>query len=141
MEFKVDNIAVVHVLQSTYCKEPHLMHLVCLLIFFAAYHNFWFSASRIAGELNTGADALPRNNLLLFLSKIPRAAQNPAFIPPQLILLLTQNITWTCTDGAVQHYFTSALAHHYIVTYSRLMPALVDQLCFTVNMLCCSLLS
>ena len=43
VEFKVENIAVVHVLQSTYCKEPHLKHLVCLLVFF-----FWFSASHFA---------------------------------------------------------------------------------------------
>ena len=73
------------------------MHLVCLLIFFAAYYNFWFSASHIAGELNTGVDALSRNNCSLFLSQVPKAAQNSAFIPPQLISLLTQNITWTCT--------------------------------------------
>lgn len=55
VEFKVDNIAVVHALQSTYCKEPHLMHLIWLLVFFAAHYNFWLSASHITRELNSGA--------------------------------------------------------------------------------------
>ena len=32
VESKVDNIAVVHILQSAYCKEPHLMHLIRLLM-------------------------------------------------------------------------------------------------------------
>ena len=97
VEFRVDNIAVVQVLQSTYCKEPHLMHLIRLLVFFAAHYNFWFSASHIAGELNTEADALSRDNHSLFLSQVPNAAQKPASVPPQLVSLLTQNITWTCT--------------------------------------------
>ena len=97
VEFRVDNIAVVQVLQSTYCKEPHLMHLIRLLVFFAAHYNFWFSASHIAGELNTEADALSRDNHSLFLSQVPNAVQEPASVPPQLVSLLTQNITWTCT--------------------------------------------
>ena len=84
-------------LQSTYCKEPHLMHLVRILIFLQPIIISWFSASHIVGKLNTGADALSRNNRSLFLSQVPKAAQNPAFIPPQLISLQTQNITWTCT--------------------------------------------
>ena len=71
------------------------MHLIRLLIFFAAYYNFWFSASHIVGKLNTGA--LSRNNRSLFLLQVPKVSQNPAFIPPQLISLLTQNITWMCT--------------------------------------------
>ena len=36
VEFKVDNLAIVQVIQATYCKDPHLMHLIRLLVFFAA---------------------------------------------------------------------------------------------------------
>ena len=97
IDFRVDNMAVVQVIQATYCKDSHLMHLIRLLVFFAAYFNFWFSASHIAGKRNTGADALSRNNCTLFLSQVPEAAQTPVKVPPQLTSLLTQNITWTCT--------------------------------------------
>ena len=45
IDFRVDNMAVVQVIQATYCKDSHLMHLIRLLVFFAAYFNFWFSAS------------------------------------------------------------------------------------------------
>ena len=121
VEFKVDNIAVVHILQSTYCKEPYLMHLVRLLIFFAAYYNFWFSASHIAGELNTGADALSRNNLSLFFSQAPKAAQNPAFsLHPSSAHITTDSehhMDVHSLDGAVQHYLTSALAQSSHNTY------------------------
>ena len=73
-------MAVVQVLQSTYCKEPYLMHLIRLLVFFVAYHNFWFSASHIPGEVNTEADALSQNNDPLFLSQVPTylASLSPA---------------------------------------------------------------
>ena len=73
VEFRVDNMAVVQVLQSTYCKEPHLMHLTRLLVFFAAHYNFWFSASHIPRGVNTEAGALSRNNHSLFLSQVPKA--------------------------------------------------------------------
>ena len=45
VEFKVDNMAVVQVIQAKYCKDSHLMHLIRLLVFFVAHFNFWFSAS------------------------------------------------------------------------------------------------
>ena len=33
VDFKVDNLAVVQVIQATYCKDSHLMHLIRLLVF------------------------------------------------------------------------------------------------------------
>jgi len=48
-EFVVDNEAVVSVLNSTTCKDLHMMHLICLLVFFAAWYQFWFSAVHITG--------------------------------------------------------------------------------------------
>ena len=49
VQFVVDNKAVVSVLNSIYSKEVHIMHLVRLLVFFAARYNFWFSATHIPG--------------------------------------------------------------------------------------------
>ena len=34
VQFVADNSAVVEVVKSTYCKEPHMMHLIRLLVFF-----------------------------------------------------------------------------------------------------------
>ena len=97
VDFKVDNMAVVQVVQATYCKDCHLMHLIRLLVCFVAHFNFWFSASHIAGKSNTGADALSRNNLAVFLAQVSEAAQDPVKVPSQLISLLSQNITWMYT--------------------------------------------
>ena len=97
VQFKVDNLAVVQVLQATYSREPHLMHLVRLLVFFAAHFNFWFSASHIAGTDNSLPDSLSRNNTQLFLSQVPQAVHHPSRIPPPLIKLLECNLTWTTT--------------------------------------------
>ena len=40
VEFKVDNMAVVQAIQATFCKDSHLVHLIRLLVFFAAHFNF-----------------------------------------------------------------------------------------------------
>ena len=97
VQFSVDNAAVVHVLQASYSRESHLMHLICVLVFLASHFNFWFTASHIAGKSNILADALSRNNVELFLSQVPQAHQYSSRIPPPLINLLVCNITWTST--------------------------------------------
>ena len=63
VEFKVDNMAMVHVLNNTYSKDQHLMHLIRTLVFLACHFEFWFSASHIEGKANIIADTLSRNNL------------------------------------------------------------------------------
>lgn len=73
------------------------MHLTRLLIFFACYHQFWFVASHIPGVENVLADAISRNNLSLFYSQVPQAAQTPTRIPLPLIELLTLDASWTST--------------------------------------------
>ena len=93
--FRVDNLAVVEAINSTFCKDLHLMHLIRLLVFFAAHHNFWFHAIHLAGKDNKLADALSRNNISSFISQAPQALSHPSIIPPPLITLVTQNLTWT----------------------------------------------
>jgi len=97
IQFRVDNMAVVEVINATFCKENHLMHLVRLLVFFASYYNFWFFASHIEGHNNTLADALSRNNLHVFFSQAPPSPLTPAVVPEPLLRLIAQNITWTST--------------------------------------------
>ena len=70
MEFKVDNMTVVHVLNNTYSKDQHLMHLIRTLVFLASRFEFWFSASHIEGKANIIADALSRNNLHTYFCRL-----------------------------------------------------------------------
>jgi len=64
VQFVVDNKAVVDVLQATFCKDIHMMHLVHLLVFLVGKHNFWFTAVHIPGKRNAVADSLSRNNMI-----------------------------------------------------------------------------
>ena len=102
VNFMVDNLAVVQVLQATYSRNTHLMHLIRLLVLFVAHFNFWFTATHVMGKKNTFADALSRNNASLFLSQLPHVNHQPTAIPPQLPGLLVQSITWTCTSWIQQ---------------------------------------
>ena len=97
VQFSVDNAAVVHVLQATYSRESHLMHLIRVLVFLASHFKFWFTASHVPGVRNALADALSRNNAGLFLSQVRPAQLGSSSIPGLLIDLLVCNITWTST--------------------------------------------
>ena len=63
VQFSVDNLAMVHILNSTYSKDTHLMHLVLILIFLSALFDFWFIAKEKANSL---ADDLSYDNLTHF---------------------------------------------------------------------------
>ena len=93
VEFVVDNAAVVEVIKATYSKELYLVHLICLLVFFAAKHNFWFTASHIPGKENILADPLSKNNMQLFCSQVSQADPQGSHLSPSLVELLAQNIT------------------------------------------------
>ena len=87
--FKVDNSEAVEAINATFCKDLHLMHLIRLLVFFAAYHNFWLQVAHIAGKNNKIANALSRNNTSHFLSQVPQPLCQPSIAPPPLITLVT----------------------------------------------------
>lgn len=100
IQFLVDNMAVVHILNSTYSKDSHLMHLIRILVFLAARFDFWFVAKHIEGKENSLADDLSRDNLVHFFSQVPQAEhQQPPHIPaPLLDLLGSTHHIWTSTD-------------------------------------------
>jgi len=49
VEFMVANVVVVAVLEATFSRDLHIMHLIQVLVFFAAKFNFWLAASHILG--------------------------------------------------------------------------------------------
>lgn len=100
IQFSVDNMAVVHILNSTYSKDSHIMHLIQILVFLAAHFDFWFIAKHIEGKSNCLADDLSRDNLSHFFSQVPQAEHHsPPHIPaPLLDLLDMRHHIWISTD-------------------------------------------
>jgi len=97
VQFVVDNAAVVDALKATYCNESHMMHLIRLLVFYAAKYNFWFTAVHIPGKENVIADALSRNKMSVFFSQVPQATRHPAHITPALLDLVSRDLPWIST--------------------------------------------
>ena len=93
--FQVDNLAVVQTINSTYCKDVHLMHLIRILVFLAAHFDFWFRAEHVVGWSNTIADALSCNKMSSFFLQPPTASPEETLIPAPLISLMAQSLTWT----------------------------------------------
>ena len=98
VQFRVDNEAVVEIIKEGYSRDPHLMHMVRMLVFLACYFQFWFTAVHIAGSDNTLADAISRNNFELFLSQASPTPTAPTTVPAPLVDILSQVITWTSTS-------------------------------------------
>ena len=71
-----------------------MMHLVRLLVFFAARYNFWFSVTHIPGRLNSQADAILRNHVDQFLAEVPLVSPSPSPISPSMMKLLSPSVTW-----------------------------------------------
>ena len=91
-----DNAAVVAIINQGSSKDQECMHLMRCLSFIAAQFNFNLVAAHIKGVDNTLADALSRNNALLFFAQLPHAHPDPSTIPPELLdLLLLSKPDWT----------------------------------------------
>ena len=97
VQFKIDNAAAVQVIEATYAQNAHLMHLLRLLVFYASFYDFWFTASHIPGITNTNTDALSRNNMVAFFSQAPGLDKDPIQIPNHLVQLVSFNQTWIST--------------------------------------------
>ena len=101
--FQSDNMAVVSVLRSGKAKDHTLLHLLRCLHFYSATLMFTYTATHIAGKLNTAADALSRNKLQLFLSTFPQADKSPTPIPQAARNLVFRGPpNWTSTDWREQ---------------------------------------
>ena len=87
MQFKIDNAAVIQVIEATYAQNAHLTHLLLLLIFYASYYDFWFMVSHIPGIINTSADTISRNNMAI--SQFPGTDKDSIQIPNHLTRIST----------------------------------------------------
>ena len=79
-----DNQAVVEVINTGSCKDPELMQLLRSLFFITAHLEITLRAVHIPGLLNTGADAISRDNLIIFHSQVPAARPSPTPLPTPL---------------------------------------------------------
>ncbi len=98
IRFCCDNVAVVAILRSGTSKDELIMHVMRCSAFITARFNFVVSASHIRGVDNTLADALSRDNAILFHSLHPQALPQATPIPPVLVELLSK------PDWASQHW-------------------------------------
>ena len=89
-----DNEAVVNVINTGSCKEPHLAHMMRCLFFIEATLHFTLTARHIPGKCNSDADTLSRNGMHSFLSTHPQANHLPTPLRPALV----QNLTSVTPD-------------------------------------------
>ena len=80
--FHVDNMSVVHILQSGTSKSPAMMDLVRALLFIAAFYQFEFSSAYINTHDNVIADSLSRLDFHKFWRLVPAA--DSCMTQPQL---------------------------------------------------------
>lgn len=83
-------MAVVDLFKTGTSQDPLLMHMLLCLAFYVAYYRFQLTAAHIPDILNTAADALSRNNIILslFHSLVPQSQQ---VSPPQAAVDLNVN--------------------------------------------------
>ena len=93
VEFVVDNRVVVDIINNTHSKEPHLMHLIKLLVFLACHYDFGFKAAHITVKENILADGLSK---IMSLTLCRKSLKPPSNIP-LLLTLLSLNLPWTST--------------------------------------------
>ena len=111
-----DNQVVVACLKSRTSKCKGLMHLLRCLLFIEAQQRCYLHPLYIDTHSNYLADALSRNNLPLFLSKLPGADHHPTTTSlPLLDLLLDPSADWTSPRW--RHYFRNGLAPSTQKTY------------------------
>ena len=78
---KCDNMAVVLAINKGCAKDPQLMRLLRIVVFWCAMYDITLVARNLPGVQNTSADALSRNNCPLFLALNPQASPIPSGVP------------------------------------------------------------
>ena len=96
IQFKIDNAAVVQVIEATCAQNAHLMHPLRLFLLptmiYGSRHLMY-----IPGIINTSADALSRNNMAVFFLQVPGTGKDPIEIPNHLVKLVSLNQAWKST--------------------------------------------
>ena len=91
-----DNQVVVACLRSRTSKDRGLMHLLRCLVFVEAHTQCFLHPTYIDTKANHLADALSRDHLSVFLSKVPGVDPQPSPVSlPLLDLLLDPQADWT----------------------------------------------
>ena len=85
-----DNQAVVEVVNAGYSRDADLMQLLRSLFFITAHLGIHLRAIHIPGVDNTGANAISRDNLILFHFQVPEARPSPTPLPQALIDLVVR---------------------------------------------------
>ena len=94
VKFHCDNMAVVTVLNSGYCKDPHMAHMLRCLFFLEARFNFTVVAEHVPGVKNQLADALSRNKSSIFLQSLPSARAMPTEVSSKVVEGLVSIQEW-----------------------------------------------
>ena len=111
---------------NQYCTSKHriAMHLVRCLFYIMTFHNFSLACKHLPGRLNTAADALSRNNLLLFQAEVTQAAALPSAVPQELLdILMNDNLdwaveTWRSQFSAIYSVCSLVGSCHILIIYS-----------------------
>ena len=83
--FFSDNMAVVHVLNSSTSKEREVMILLRKLVLVTMNYNFQFQARHLPGHVNTLADSLSRMQVAEFKKLAPHMEQHPQILPADIL--------------------------------------------------------
>lgn len=92
--FRIDDRAVVGILQKPTFPNPHIMHLLRCFILYATIYHFTYMMEHIAGNVNTATDAFSHNNIPLFCSLLPQVQQIP-ILQAIIKLLIDQKPEWS----------------------------------------------
>ena len=81
IQINSDNIAVVHILNSSTSKDPLLMSLLRILILDCMTFNLFIQSQHIPGQFNTVADMISRGKEAQALQLYPHLSKEPEVIP------------------------------------------------------------
>ena len=87
-----------------------MIHLLRCLFFFEALYSFQISSSHIAGEANTLADAISRNNMVSVMQVLGPNAGELRVTPPRALIDMLINAKPDWTSPAWRKMFKDTLS-------------------------------